>query len=199
LNSKLLFLILTVASAIAVPVCVMGQVAPERPPKNLATGPEYKYDVFLGYGYTSLNQVSQSRSGLGGIAGSVTRGITEHFAVKFDGGHYLWNTTATNAGHPTVDMFLGGAVVRGNLFEKWSIYTEGLMGGIHTGGVAIQPDVSFAGGIGIGMDYNRNARLSIRAYGDYLGSSFTITPYQPGFSPHTRWNARAGIGAAYHF
>ena len=70
---------------------------------------------------------------------------------------------------------------------------------MHTGGVAIQPDVSFAGGVGVGLDYNKNARWAIRAYGDDIGSSFTVTPYQPGYSPHTRWNARAGIGLVYHF
>ena len=104
-----------------------------------------------------------------------------------------------NAGRPTVSMYLGGAVIHGNLFEKWSAYAEGLIGGVHTGGVAIQPDVSFAGGVGVGLDYNKNARWAIRAYGDDIGSSFTVTPYQPGYSPHTRWNARAGIGLVYHF
>jgi hypothetical protein len=198
LNSKLQLLILAVASAIVVPVSALSQVAPERPPKVL-TGPDYKYEVYLGYGYTSLNQVSQSRSGLGGINGSFMRVINDHLGVKVDGGHYLWDVTATNAGHPTVDMYLGGVVVRGNLFQKWSAYAEGLIGGEHTGGVSIQPDVSFAGGVGIGLDYNKNERWSIRAYGDDIGSSFTLTPYQPGFSPHTHWNARAGIGLAYHF
>jgi hypothetical protein len=49
------------------------------------------------------------------------------------------------------------------------------------------------------VDYNKNARWSIRAFGDDIGSSFTLVPFQPGYSPHTRWNARAGIGLAYHF
>jgi hypothetical protein len=96
-------------------------------------------------------------------------------------------------------MFLAGPVIHGNLFEKWSVYAEGLLGGVHTGGVSIQPNVSFAGGIGAGVDYNKNARWSIRAYGDDIGSSFTLVPYQPGFSAHTRFNARAGIGLVYHF
>jgi hypothetical protein len=198
LKSKLLLSILAVAAAIVAPVSALSQVAPERPPKDL-TGPDYKYEVYLGYGYTSLNQVSQSRSGLGGITGSVMRNMTDHVGLKFDTGYYLWNTSATNAGRPTVNQYLGGAVFHGNLFEKWSAYAEGLIGGVHTGGVAIQPDVSFAGGVGVGLDYNKNARWAIRAYGDDIGSSFTVTPYQPGYSPHTRWNARAGIGLVYHF
>jgi hypothetical protein len=198
LKSKLLFLILAAASAIVVPISARGQVAPERPPKDL-TKPEYKYEAYVGYGYTSLNQVNQSRSGLQGVNVSVMRGLGDHFGVKGDYGSYRWNVTATNPGNPTVDMFLGGIVVRGNLFEKWSGYAEGLMGGVHTGGVSIQPSVSFAGGIGVGVDYNKNARWSIRAYGDDIGSAFTLVPFQPGYSAHTRWNARAGIGLVYHF
>ena len=198
MKSKLLFFVLVVAAAIAVPFSASGQVAPERPPKDL-TGPDYKYEAYVGFGYTSLNQVNQSRSGLGGITGSVTRKFGEHFGVKGDYGYYLWDVSATNPGNPSVSMFLAGPEVHGNLFEKWSAYAEGLIGGVHTGGVSIQPDVSFAGGVGVGMDYNRTARWGIRAYGDYIGSSFTLTPFEPGFSAHTRWNARAGIGMVYHF
>jgi hypothetical protein len=198
LKSKLLLSILAAASAIVVPISAVGQVAPERPPKDL-TGPDYKYEAYVGWSYTSLNQVSQSRSGLQGFSASVMRGFGEHFGVKVDGGYYQWNVTATNPGNPTVDMILVGPVIHGNLFEKWSVYAQGLVGGVHTGGVSIQPDVSFAGGVGAGLDYNKTARWSIRAFGDDIGSSFTLVPFQPGFSPHMRWNARAGVGVVYHF
>lgn len=198
MKSKLLFLILAVASAIVVPISANGQVAPEKPPKDLS-GPDYKYEAYIGYGYTSLNQVSQSRSGLQGITGSLMRGFGDHFGLKADIGYYAWDVTATNTGNPTVTMYLVGPEVHGHLFEKWSAFAEGLLGGVQTGGVTIQPDVSFAGGVGVGLDYNKNARWSIRAYGDDIGSAFTVVPYQPGFSAHTRWNARAGIGLVYHF
>ena len=198
MNSKLLLSIVAVASAVFAPIAASGQIAPERPPKDV-TGPVYKYQAFVGYGYTSLNQVNQSRSGLQGITGSVTREFGDHFGVKIDGGHYAWAVTASNPGNPTVDMGFVGPVVRGNLFEKWSAYAEGLFGAVHTGGVVIQPKASFGGGFGIGVDYNRNARWSLRMYGDDIGSAFTLVPYQSGASTHTRWNARAGIGLVYHF
>ncbi|MGA8742116.1 MAG: hypothetical protein WB561_13110 [Terracidiphilus sp.] len=198
MKSKLLLSILAAALAIVVPISAVGQVAPERPPKDL-TGPDYKYEAYVGWSYTSLNQVNQSRSGLQGVSASVMRGFGDHFGVKVDGGHYQWNLTATNPGNPTVDMFLVGPVIHGNLFEKWSAYAQGLVGGVHTGGVSIQPDVSFAGGVGVGLDYNKSARWSIRAFGDDIGSSFTLTPFEPGYSPHMRWNARAGVGVVYHF
>ena len=200
MKSTLLLSIVAVASALVVPMAARGQVAPERPPRDLS-GPDYKYQAFVGWGYTSLNQVNQSRSGLQGVTASVMRGFGDHFGVKIDGGHYAWNVTESNAvvGNPSVDLFLAGPVVRGNIFEKWSAYAEGLLGGAHTGNISIQPNVSFAGGFGIGVDYNRTARWSLRMYGDDIGSSFTLVPFQPGFSPHMRWNARAGIGVAYRF
>ncbi len=106
MKSKLLLSILAAALAIVVPISAVGQVAPERPPKDL-TGPDYKYEAYVGWSYTSLNQVNQSRSGLQGVSASVMRGFGDHFGVKVDGGHYQWNLTATNPGNPTVDMFLG--------------------------------------------------------------------------------------------
>jgi hypothetical protein len=196
--SKLLVSIVAVASALAVPFAARGQVAPDRPPKD-TTAPEYRNELFAGWSYTSLNQVSQSRSGLQGFNLSASRFFGNHFGLKADGGHYAWDVTATNQGSPSVDLILAGPVLRANLYEKWSMYVEGLIGGVHTGGVTIQPNVSFAGGPGVGLDYNRTARWSLRAWGQDIGSSFTETPFQPGFSPHRRWNARAGIGVAYHF
>lgn len=199
--SKLLLLTVAVASALVVPIAARGQVAPDRPPKD-TTGPEYKYEGYIGWSYTSLNQVNQSRSGLQGVSASVARDFGNHFGLTVDGGHYGWSVTASNPPNPnppTVDMVLAGPVARATLYEKWSAYAEGLVGGVHTGGVSIQPDVSFAGGVGVGLDWNRGARWSVRAWGQDIGSSFTLVPYQPGFSPHMRWNARAGIGVVYHF
>ena len=198
MKSKSLLWILAAASALVVPMNAVGQVAPERPPKDL-TGPDYKYEAFIGYGYTSLNQVNQSRSGLQGVDVQVMRSFGDHFGIKLDGGQYEWGVTSSNTGNPTVDMFLAGPVIRGNLFEKWSAYAQALVGGVHTGTVSIQPNISFAGGAGVGVDYNKNARWSIRAFGDDIGSAFTLVPYQPGYSPHTRFNAHAGIGVVYHF
>ena len=200
MKSTLLLSIVAVASALAVAMTARGQVAPERPPKDLS-GPDYKYQAFVGWGYTSLNQVNQSRSGLQGVTASVTRGFGDHFGLKIDGGHYAWTVTSSNAtvGNPNVDLFLAGPVIHGNIFEKWSAYAEALVGGAHTGNISIRPNVSFAGGFGVGVDYNMRPRWSLRMYGDDIGSAFTLSPFQPGYSPHTRWNARAGIGLAYRF
>lgn len=198
MKSKLLLSIVAVASAVFFPIAAAAQVAPEKPPRDLS-GPDYKYEAYVGWGYTSLNQVNQSRSGLQGISASIQRNIGDHFGIKLDGGHYGWQVTGANPGNPKVDLFLLGPQVHAHLFEKWSAFAEGSMGGVHTGGVSIEPKVSLAGGVGIGVDWEHSARWSLRLYGDDIASSFTLVPFQSGDSPHMRWNARAGIGVVYHF
>lgn len=197
MKSKLLHSI--VAGVLAVlPMAAVSQVAPEKPPRDLS-GPDYKYEAFVGWGYTSLNQVNQSRSGLQGVSGSIQRNIGDHFGVKLDGGHYAWSVTSSNPGNPKVDMFLLGPQVHAHLFEKWSAFLEGSMGGVHTGGVSIEPKMSLAGGFGMGVDWEHSERWAIRLSGDDIASSFTLVPFQSGDSPHMRWNARASIGVVYHF
>ena len=198
MKSKLLLSAFVTVLAFSFPATSVCQVAPDRVP-TVRTGPDYKYDAYVGWGYTSINQVNQSRSGLQGVSASVTRDFGDHFGVTVDGGHYAWTVTSANAGNPSVDLFLAGPVVRGDLYGKFSGFAHALLGGAHTGGVAIRPNVSFAGGFGVGVDYNKSPRFSFRLYGDDIASSFTLTPFQPGFSPHKRWNARAGVGAVYHF
>ena len=62
MNSKLLS-ILAVSLLCCVPMIAAGQVAPEKPPKDPSV-PTYRNQAFIGWGYTSTNQVNQSRSGL---------------------------------------------------------------------------------------------------------------------------------------
>jgi hypothetical protein len=194
----LLLSVLAPIFACLIPSAARCQVAPERTP-TLPTGPVYKNTGYLGWGYTSLNQVNGSRSGLQGIVGGYTRNFGDHFGVTAEYGNYPWDVTAQNAGNPSVSMLLVGPVVHANLYEKLSGFARGWGGYVHTGGVSIQPDYSFAGGVGLGLDYNRTPRWGFRFSGDIIGSAFTLVPYQTGFSTHTSWNARGGVGVLYHF
>lgn len=177
-----------------------GQLSEEQP-KAPATTPTYKYVAFVGWGYSSLNQVNQSRSGVMGVSASVQRNWGRFFAITAEGGHYWMAVTQSNTlvGNPSVDLFLVGPEVRAPLFGPVDVFARALLGGAHTGNVSIQPNVSFAGGMGLGADYNLNKRWAIRLVGDDIASSFTLVPYQPGYSPHKRWNARASFGVAYRF
>ena len=198
LKSKFLLTILAVVPAVLMPLAAQGQIAPEKPAK-VSNGPTYNYEVYAGWGYTSLNQVNQSRSGLQGFSVSLTRDWGKYFGVTVDGSQYAYSVTAANTGKPVVDLFLAGPVVHAELYEHISGFVHALLGVEHTGGVTISPNASFAGGAGAGLEYSFNPRISMRLYGDDIGSSFTVVPFQAGDSPHTRFNARAGIGVVYHF
>jgi len=74
LKRKLLLSILAMVPAAFMPLAATSQLIHDReaPPAEKAA-PTQKYEVFAGYGYTSLNQVNQSRYGLQGPNVSVTR------------------------------------------------------------------------------------------------------------------------------
>lgn len=177
-----------------------GQVAPDRPVR-VPTGPDYKYMVYAGAGYTSLNQVNQSRYGLIGVDLQANRDFGRFFAVSVDGAFYPTSVSSGNPGKPSVWMLLAGPEVHGHIFDQWSIFARALLGGEHTGGESMTPNVSFAGGGGAGVEYQLNPRIVIRASGDDIASAFSVRGNTPdlGYSPHTRRNSRASIGIGFRF
>jgi hypothetical protein len=76
-----------------------------------------------------------------------------------------------------------------------------LLGGEHTGGESMTPNVAFAGGFGGGLVYNLSKHLALRASGDRIASSFSLRNNSPalGYSPHEHWNARGEFGVVYRF
>jgi hypothetical protein len=198
LTRKMLLSFLAAIPAALMPLSATCQMAKEKAPA-LTTEPQYKYEVFVGWGYTSLNQVNQSNSGLQGVSLSLTRDWGKYFGITAEGGHYAWTVTASNPVSSSVDLYLAGPAFHAPLYERASLFIHGLLGAAHTGGVSIKPNESFAGGVGLGVDYKLGPHLGLRAYGDDIGSSFTLTPYQPGDSPHRRFNARGSIGVTYKF
>jgi hypothetical protein len=202
LKRTLLLSILAVVPAALLPLAAASQVAPARGSRSASEGePSYKYEVFAGYGYTSLNQVNQSRSGLQGGNISVTRDWGKHFGLTADGAYYKYPLVTGNPGDPSVDAILFGPVVRAKLYGKVSGFAHALLGGEHSGGESQTPSVSFAGGMGGGLEYLLGPRLSLRASGDNIASSFSLTGNSPalGYSPHLHWNPRASFGVVYKF
>jgi hypothetical protein len=104
-----------------------------------------------------------------------------------------------NPGDPKVYAILAGPVIEAPLFGKISGLVHVLIGVEHTGGESQRPDVSFAGGLGGGLEYRLSPHFSLRATGDDIASSFTVRDPLPGDSPHERWNSRATIGVVYKF
>jgi len=165
----------------------------------------FKYEVYGGYAYTSLNQVNQSRYGLQGVNVSLTRDFGKYFGLTAEGDYYkigLGSPEVVGSTiKPTVESVLFGPVLHANIVGKFGGFVHGLMGGEHTGGEKQTPNVSFAGGVGGGMDYTVSPRLAVRVSGDIIGASFSFSgnSAQLGNSPHRTWDSRASIGVVYRF
>ncbi len=200
MKRTLLLSILAASAASLSPLSTGAQIAPEKPHVR-QVGPTYKYEGFVGWGYTSINQVNQSRSGLQGVTASITRDWGKYFGLTAEGGHYAWIVTASNSavGNPSVDEYLAGPTMHASLYGPTSLFVRALIGVAHTGGANISPAASPAGGVGIGMDYNLTPRVALRLSGDDIFSDFTVVPYKQGDSPHIRWNANVGFGLVYKF
>ena len=193
-----MFALALAAGAAIAPLAASAQIIEEKP----AAAPVdrgYRNEVFAGWGYTSINQVNQSRSGLQGYEVGASRDFGKYFGVTGLYGQYDWTVTSANTGSPTVQMFLVGPMAHAQLYERWNLYARVLLGTAHVGKISIEPSQSFAGGGGVGLEYMLKPRIALRLGGDNIGSAFTITPYESGASTHTRWNAHAYFTVAYKF
>jgi len=173
----------------------------------------HKYEIFSGYGYTSMAQVNQSRYGLQGANVSVTRDWGRFFGITADGAFYKYpishpairNSTLV----PSLDAVMFGPVVHAHLFKNYEGYFHVLLGAEHIGGVNAYPNISFAGGIGCGVDRKLTQHISLRLGGDDIASSFVAPVYPAGSgqvctttsncSPHERRSSRAEFGVVYKF
>jgi opacity protein-like surface antigen len=173
---------------------------PENAPPP-AAAPSLRYEVTAGYGYSTINQLNQSRYGLQGVEVSAARYWGKYFAVVVLGDDYKWATSKGNPGNPSIYSFLAGPQFRMNIFGPVDGFFRGTMGGEHTGGENETPNISFAGGIGGGIDIGLNRRFAVRISGDRIGASFSLSNNSPSlaYSPHLTWNTRAAIGVLYRF
>lgn len=201
MKSKWLFSILAVVAAALFSLNGAAQATADSGTAGTPVAQQYRWKAFVGGAYTSLNQVNQSRYGLIGVDVSITRNWGRFFGLAADGAWYPHSLSTGNPGNPTVDMVFFGPEVHGHIFDKVSIFARALLGGEHTGGENMTPKVSFAGGAGMGLDFELNPRWSIRAYGDDIASSFSQINNSPalGNSPHMHGNSRAGIGVGFNF
>ena len=216
LKSKLLFSTLAIISAAFMPLAATSQLihsrhAEKAPEKPVAA---HKYEIFAGYGYTSLNQVYQSRYGLQGGNVSVTRDWGRFFGLTAAGAYYKYSLkigksssagSAGNPGNPSVETFLMGPVVHAPLFGRIDGYARVLLGVAHTGGEHATPNISFAGGYGVGLDYRITPRFSLRMGGDDIQSSFlanansSVCGTGSNCTPNKHGNSRAEFGVVYKF
>ncbi len=198
------FLLTTLAAVLAalLPMAAYAQVEsqPETSAPPPAT-PAPRYEVSAGYGYTSINQVNQSRHGLQGVEVSGARYFGKYFGLVAIGDYYKWATASGNPGDPSVASILVGPQVRVQLAGPVDGFFRGTLGGEHSGGEHQTPKVSFAGGIGGGIDIGLTHRFLLRISGDRIGASFSLRDNSSllNYSPHRTWNSRATVGVVYRF
>lgn len=186
------------------PLHAAAQAVPETAPSAPTT---YKYSVYAGFAYTSLNQVNTSRYGLIGGKATVTRDWGKYFALMASGDYYNTSvhssspTTLGNPGNPSVYSFLVGPEIHATIYGPIDGLFFGQVGMEHTGGEGMNPDTSFAGGFGGGALWNLNRRWAIQATGDRVAASFSLINNTPqlGNSTHRTWNARGTIGVLFRF
>lgn len=201
MNRKWLITFAAAACAALLPLAAAAQIAPERPAKPEDPDAALKWKAFIGPSYTSINQVNQSRYGLIGVNFGAIRDFGRFWALTGEGSVYTTSAGSGNPGNPSVVYVLGGPEVHGPIFERWNLFGRVLIGGAHTGGTSQTPDVSFAGGGGIGAEYKFSHRILFRISGDNIASAFSVVnnSSELGNSPHTRWNARGQLTVLYHF
>ena len=210
LKRTFLFLMLAVVPAALMPAAAAGQVNPEAAPATEQGSSTFKYTGYAGFAYTSLNQVNLSRYGLIGGKFSLTRNWGKYFGLSGIVDYYkppVSGNSPGNPGDPSVYTFMVAPEVHATLYGNLSGLFFGEVGGEHTGGEGMTPTISFAGGLGGGMEYALTSRFGIRAEGDRVAASFSlasspetgVSPEQLGYSTHRTWNARGSIGVTYHF
>jgi hypothetical protein len=186
---------------ILMPLAAAAQVAPEPEQAPAPTAPAPKYSVYVGYAYSTINQVNLSRYGLQGVQVEGARNFGRYFSMVGIADYYRWATAKGNPGNPSMTSFLVGPQFRVNLAGPVDGFFRGTMGAEHSGGESQTPDYSFAGGIGGGLDYNLSHHLAVRLSGDRIGASFSLINNSPtlNYSPHLTWNTRASFGVVYKF
>jgi opacity protein-like surface antigen len=197
-----LLTVLAASAALLLPLAAAAQVnqesgsaAPEKP------APSFKYEVYAGYGYTSINMVNQARHGLQGGEASVTRDFGTHFGITADGSYYklALGSNPANPGNPAVTLALAGPEFHFLVWGPVAVFARGLMGVEHVAGNNQTPNISFAGGLGGGLDYGMGRHFAFRASGDDILSSFSVTNPVPGDSAHMTRSSRASFGFVYKF
>ncbi len=203
MKSKFLFSVLAAIPAALIPLAAAGQIAPERPPAERGA-PTFKYEAYALAGYTSLNQVNQSRYGLIGAKAGVTRDFGRHVGITGMGTYYKVSAgsgSPGNPGDPSIWSALAGPEFRANLYGNFDGFAHGLLGVEHTGGEGETPNISFAGGFGGGILYNMSQRWALRASGDKIAASFSVNNNTPqlAYSPHLHWDAQGEFGVVFRF
>ena len=119
------FSILSLVPAACMPLAATSQVSsPSGSNTNDQPEQTYKYEIYAGFAYTSLNQVNQSRYGLQGVNLSVTRDWGKYFGLTAEGDYYKYPfgspEVVGSTTKPQVESVLFGPVLHAQIYGRYS-------------------------------------------------------------------------------
>jgi len=192
-----------IALAALFPLCAAAQTSASSSGGEDTDKPSH-YDIFVGAGATSQNQIVHSHGLLVGFEVGVTRNWGKYFGLNAQGASFMKSTSADNTSggqSPQYSQFLAGPELHAQLYEKMSGSVHLLVGGSHTGGSGItgSPNVAFSMAFGAGLDYRLKQHFSLRLTGDRVKTSFVQGASGSGNSPHPYQNVQTALGVVYHW
>src|SRR6266404_1328831 len=160
------------------------------PPQSSSRNEEgYRWDLAVGYEYIHFDS-SQFSANLSGLHTDLTYNLNSWFGLE---GNVIsaWGGEIVGERTKYVLYAAGGRVGFGPLRKRLSPWAHALVGGVHVNPqVAGASKNSFALQAGAGADWAYNARVSLRAEGDYVRSTLYSS---------TQNNFQIGLGAVIHF
>jgi hypothetical protein len=204
LNRTILLRISVVLAVALAPLAAVGQVNPDAGKSSDQGGGTYKYEAFGGAAYTRFRQATESFSGLVGGKVGLARDWGKYFQLIGSVDYYRLGTGHANLpspGDPSIYTVMIGPGVHANLYNNLSGVVFGELGGEHTGGEEMKPNISFAGGFGGGLTYSLFPNIAVQLTGDRVAASFSLpgATAQNGYSTYRTWNARVALGMVYRF
>ncbi len=160
------------------------------PPQSSSRNEEgYRWDLAVGYEYIHFDS-SQFSANLSGLHTDLTYNLNSWFGLE---GNVVsaWGGEIGGERTKYVLYAAGGRIGFGPLRKRLSPWAHVLVGGVHLNPqVAGASKNSFALQAGAGADWAYNARVSLRAEGDYVRSTLYSS---------TQNNFQIGLGAVIHF
>src|SRR5260370_30927372 len=163
--------------------------APAPPQSSSFNDQGYRWDLAVGYEYIHFDS-TQFAANFSGLHTDLTYNLNSWFGLE---GNVVSAWGGEIGGERTKYVLFagGGRIGFGPLRKRLSPWAHALVGGVHVNPqVARSSKNSFALQAGVGADWTYNARVSLRAEGDYVPS----TLYSG-----TQNNVQVGLGAVIHF
>ena len=189
--------------AVLLPISVAAQVSVSD--SSDEGGKPSRYDIFVGAGFTTQNQIVHSHGFLVGPSAGITRNFGKYFGLNAQGSytpHSLPSANMSESGlAPTYVQILAGPELHAQVYDNFSGNVHILFGGSHTYGTGVtgSPSVAFSYGLGAALDYRLTPRFSLRWSTDHVRTANVQGNTTSGNSLHGYSNIQTAFGVVYHW